>query len=1058
LFRGIKKACAILLASGVLVSHAIAADVVTTYKDEAGWKLQVNGEDFFVKGVVWGYTPRDENYNYNLWGQPDEFVRKVLDYEFGLMQAAGVNAIRSFNFMPPKWVTYVYREFGIMVAINPLVGRYGAVIDGRYIEFTDYSDPRTREFLKAESLALVEKYKNVDGVLMFAFGNESNYGLSWSSFEIENLPVGEQNREKAKYLYSLFNEIMAEGKKIAPNHPFTIVNGDLQYIDLIAEYCTDMDLLGINAYRGNSFTTLWEEVDQKLDLPVLFFEFGSDAYNARTGEEDQLNQALIIKDQWREMYHKSYGNGEEGNAIGGFQFEWRDEWWKYLQEERLDIHDTNASWANGGYPHDFVDGQNNMNEEWWGITQLGTVNEDGIYEANPRMAYDVLAEVWKIDPYTHKKAAINRDFDDINMEYIELKGDVRELKVARKEDRKLLYLTGGSLNVKGVLKADEANIDDFGDDGDEFSDGQMVFVDFGFNPTKDLEGQFTINLLGNVANQSPIELAYGDRGQPVTVQVTQEFDGIDGEVTVGREFRDRERIEIYDFDSQYQGKYFDLDAFYHTPRYHWKYEGDFFGLVREATDIAGQDIYNSKAPYGVEFATKEATETEGFKFVVGPEIYWGANPKWIAKWQSSFGKVLPFVGDGVLGKTEFSVIYFDDLDRGDNAVAATGPTTRETRAGTLYTKTSFNDDWSLELGAIWSADEKEGEEYTKFVNGETRLDTVDDEDSFGFKAKLNFPLLGGLAYVGGHYAGLVAAGGDPLKEFGTRLPYSDLGNKREIEAGILLPVGNWWFFPRFLTRDNLIDANPLIEPDINDPILNPGSIPRNTDDDPFAVLDNREVDAYEFFITYDPTGATGFYQWDNDMREDARFAFNIGLNYHEQPTITDSYQFFFEPTNEDIPFGVGLPDQDIWIVSSRSVWNPTTKWRLIANIERSQLQSTGDPTGGTRTFWDLDGKVVYDNKHILAGYYKEDAFGPYDFQRQFNITFPRYWALDYKFLMDPKKSEKNSSHLGLRYIWRKIDDDSRITDPLDRDNDYQWQLLAYYTMNFGGTNPPEARF
>ena len=29
-----------------------AADIVTTHKDEKGWKLKVNGEDFYVKGFV----------------------------------------------------------------------------------------------------------------------------------------------------------------------------------------------------------------------------------------------------------------------------------------------------------------------------------------------------------------------------------------------------------------------------------------------------------------------------------------------------------------------------------------------------------------------------------------------------------------------------------------------------------------------------------------------------------------------------------------------------------------------------------------------------------------------------------------------------------------------------------------------------------------------------------------------------------------------------------------------------------------------------------------------
>ena len=47
------------------------------------------------------------------------------------------------------------------------------------------------------------------------------------------------------------------------------------------------------------------------------------------------------------------------------------------QEENLDVHDTNASWLNGGYP-DFVAGENNMNEEWFGIAAKGMVDGDAI--------------------------------------------------------------------------------------------------------------------------------------------------------------------------------------------------------------------------------------------------------------------------------------------------------------------------------------------------------------------------------------------------------------------------------------------------------------------------------------------------------------------------------------------------------------------------------------------------------------------------------------------------------------------------------------------------------
>jgi hypothetical protein len=120
---------AMLIISAPVVAHAQVHNV-ETYRDDSGWKLLVDGEDYYVKGVVWGYSPRGQNYSYNLWGESDDYIRKVLDYEFGLMAAAGVNTIRSFAMIPPEWVTYIYREHGIMTVVNPLMGRYGASIGG----------------------------------------------------------------------------------------------------------------------------------------------------------------------------------------------------------------------------------------------------------------------------------------------------------------------------------------------------------------------------------------------------------------------------------------------------------------------------------------------------------------------------------------------------------------------------------------------------------------------------------------------------------------------------------------------------------------------------------------------------------------------------------------------------------------------------------------------------------------------------------------------------------------------------------------------------------------
>ena len=1030
-----------LLLVAPLASQAQVHDIQTV-RDDTGWRLQVDGEDFFIKGVVWGYSPRGQNYSYNLWGQGDDYIRKVLDYDFGMMSAAGVNAIRSFAMIPPRWVEYIYREHGIMSVINPLMGRYGATIGGRWVPFTDYSDELTRQTLKTDVLNIVEQYKNTPGVLMFALGNESNYGLSWSSFEIETLPEGEQNTAKARYLYSLYEEVISAARRIAPNHLFTIVNGDIQYIDLIAELVPSLDILGSNVYRGPSFTSLWADVDEKLDLPVVFFEFGSDAFNAREYREDQEAQAIILRDQWLEMYNKSAGNGEEGNAIGGFVFEWRDEWWKYLQEENLDTQDNNASWSNQAYQFDWAEGQNNMNEEWVGIAALGPANSDGVYTARPRMAVDVLTEVWALDPYQNKKAAFNQAINNINMDYLALKGEVRLLKMDNEEDKKKLSFSGGSLRGEFAWRGFEQDITRDGENGVEFSDGQMIFLDMEFHPTENLSGQMSLNVQANAARKRPLEFTYQDRGLPLQIDnATTEIEGFDVEPVI----IDGEPVEIYDFNAKYEGENFDVEAFYHTPRFHWGYEGDFFGLVWEATDIYGMDIWNAKAPQGVEFAGKG--DWDNLKLVIGPEIYWGANPKGVFKY------------DFDLFGVEWTFIHSEDFSRQGEGTGFTQATERESRQTTLYASKEFADGWELEVGGIMAATEKVDEVF-KYTDGEGNIytDQVEFEDTLGLKAKLSFPLFGAQTYLSAHYAGLVADGGQYHKTFGvtdpSRLPYSGLGNKEEYEFGMLMNFGNVMVFPRFLYRENLVDANPFIEPGIGGGILNPGLAPRDRDNDPFAVLGNREARSAELFIAYDPTGDSHFWAWDNDWKENARVAFDFGGTYTEFPTFTDANLFYSEVARGNASFGQGLPAEDVWAISSRWVFNPRPGQKYITRFVRGFDQPTGQPEGGTRDFWEFHYKA-YLGRHKIEGFYMQDAWAPYDFYRQFNITYPEQFKIDYSILLGGSTggfvdaySEDRATRVGIRGIYRSTDENSPGDEWLDGANDYLFLVVLYFTYEF----------
>ena len=214
-------------------------------------------------------------------------------------------------------------------------------------------------------------------------------------------------------MYKLFNEAVVAMKSEDSSHPIAICNGDLLFLDIIAKECKDVDIFGTNVYRGVSFGDLFERVKKEYGKPVLFTEFGSDAFNVQTNQEDQNAQAFYLKGNWKEIYENAAGMGKAGNSLGGFTFQFSDGWWKFGQTKNLDIHDANASWSNGGYQKDFVEGQNNMNEEWFGICAKGPTNDKGLYQLYPRAAYYVLKEVHQFNPYADavSKTGINNHFE-----------------------------------------------------------------------------------------------------------------------------------------------------------------------------------------------------------------------------------------------------------------------------------------------------------------------------------------------------------------------------------------------------------------------------------------------------------------------------------------------------------------------------------------------------------------------------------------------------------------------------------------------------------------------
>ncbi|MBK6962445.1 MAG: hypothetical protein IPH20_00575 [Bacteroidales bacterium] len=393
-------------------------DKVSVVADNEGDKLLVNGKSLMINGMNWDYFPIGTTYTYSLWQQSDDFITAALDYEMSMLKNTGVNAIRVYTGIQPKWIKYIYEKYDIYTMLNHSFGRYGLTLDDQWVANTEYDDPRVRDLLLKEVTEIVQKYKNTPGLLLYLLGNENNYGLFWKGAETENIPF--EKREStagAKALYKLFNDAVVSMKAIDTSYPIAICNGDLLFLEIIADECKDIDILGVNIYRGASFGDTFQKTKEVLNKPIMFTEFGSDAFNSVSNQEDQQSQAYILKNNWKEIYQNAAGVGKSGNCIGGFTFMFSDGWWKHEQTKNLDIHDTHASWANGGYLNDYVEGENNMNEEWYGICAKGKTDERGHYQLFPRAAYFVLQQVHKFNPYSGKFTAdsIEEYFSNIQL-------------------------------------------------------------------------------------------------------------------------------------------------------------------------------------------------------------------------------------------------------------------------------------------------------------------------------------------------------------------------------------------------------------------------------------------------------------------------------------------------------------------------------------------------------------------------------------------------------------------------------------------------------------------
>ncbi|NJC26256.1 glycoside hydrolase family 2 TIM barrel-domain containing protein [Neolewinella antarctica] len=1036
-----------LIIIGLLFPFLLAgqSNDVRVRNDGGSFTLTVDGKEMMINGMNWDYFPIGTNFNYSLWNQPDDIVRAALDDEMGLLSNMGVNTIRVYTGIPAKWITYIYERHGIYTMLNHSFGRYGLTINGGWVANTEYSDPATQEFLMAEVIEMVSQYRNTPGLLLYLLGNENNYGLFWGGAETEDIPIEDRkSTERAQAMYELMNEATVKMKSLDDTHPVAICNGDLLFLELIVAACKDVDILGTNMYRGASFGDAFQKVKDDFNKPILFTEFGADAFNALSNQEDQKSQAYYMVNNWKEIYANAAGVGGAENSLGGFTFQFSDGWWKFGQTDFLDVHNNNASWSNGGYTFDHEEGENNMNEEWFGIAAKGPTNERGLYQLYPRAAYYALQSAHSFDPYGDDASEenLNTYFSTINLQDAVLKarGDkaameqqrTGKIQVSRLSAEFTTFNTGGKL-IATPRDADPDLVrfpDELG-----FDHMQSFYVGLKAQPTANLSAEVQFNILGNVAENPINEVFYENRGRGVNINT----------VTNGpQDLNDINRLAVYRTEINWTGDQFDLRGFYRTGHYHWGYEGDLFGLYPEANYGPNIDIYNGNAPLGVEIDGKKMFK--GLNIAVGPELWWGANPAFLVRYGREFGKV------------KLTGIFHEDLEQRGATESSFAIPMPKTRRATLVGETTIGG-LGIEAGAMWGGKPLEDrifQVYRPDVDGSKAFqDKIDGSDMWGGKMKVTYSKGPVNWYAQAAAMGLVANGGaDYTTTFtGWRLRGNSVGNQYSVLSGFTFLMGDLTIAPNFMWQQP-------IEGPIPDDVAAPGR-PRNIFDDPFSVRDNRETVAGEILFTYDPTPATWMYAWDSDRAEDAKFAASAGFVFRHLPTTQDAAIGILPDGRTTFPFPGAAPAEDLWEAHARIVSKITPEWGIIANLYTGTAQANGsDPRKIERSGFDV--RMLYKQVKLTA-MYKNNDWGPYDYHRDFNLTFPHQLMLDLSTTLGtPKWFELPATQIGVRGTYRTMNQFSPrycpsrsleagefVCDPMavGFDDGNEWEIRTYLHVN-----------
>lgn len=313
-----------------------------------GRRIIVNGEPFHIKGINWnpiaigGLNPGGVDFPSNVL--PDA----------GLMAQAGINAIRTYLPITDTAVLDVLWNHSIQVLNTVYASGYEPV---------DAIGP------------MVDSVKHHPAILMWVVGNEWNYNNCYSNLNFQDC---------AQKLQTVAGII----KNHDSLHPVASVYGEAPPASIVQEI-GNIDVWGTNVYDMLSFNNLFQRWASTSTKPLFIGEYGADAYNTHTNQEDQDSQAFATQVLTQQIYDNS-ALYDGGICSGGLIFELADEWWKFARGSPSIQENGGVAPGGGPYP----DGT--FNEEWWGLFDIQRTARQAYYKyasmavPQPRRASELL--------------------------------------------------------------------------------------------------------------------------------------------------------------------------------------------------------------------------------------------------------------------------------------------------------------------------------------------------------------------------------------------------------------------------------------------------------------------------------------------------------------------------------------------------------------------------------------------------------------------------------------------------------------------------------------------